>query len=69
MKQLIAAPALQLCCLPVHDDALAGLVEAGHELLVDDHLGDQSLDRVHVQLKHVRQDWLHIIYSMFTNQL
>ena len=33
--------------LPVHDDALAGLVEAGHELLVDDHLGDESVHRVH----------------------
>jgi hypothetical protein len=42
----------------VHDDALAGLIQAGHELLIDDHLGDERVDRVHLQLKHVRQNWL-----------
>ena len=48
----------------MHDDALAGLVEAGHELLVDDHLGDESVHRVHVQLKHVRQDRLETAGNM-----
>ena len=44
--------------LPVHDNALAGLIEARHQLLVDDHLGDEGVHVVHLQLKHLSQHGL-----------
>ena len=42
----------------MHDNALAGLVEGSHQLLGDDHLGDESVDQVLLQLKHLSKQGL-----------
>ena len=44
--------------LPVHDDALGRLVQGCHQLLINDHLGDNGVHVVRVELKHVSKDWL-----------
>ena len=42
----------------MHDNALAGLIKAGHQLLVDYHFGDEGVHVVHLQLEHLRQHGL-----------
>lgn len=39
----------------MHDDALAGLVQGGHQLLGDDHLAHQRMDCGRVELEKVGQ--------------
>ena len=42
----------------MHNNALTGLVEGSHQLLGDDHLGDESVDQVLLQLEHLSQQGL-----------
>ena len=36
-------------------DALGELIQRGHQLLRDDHLGEQGVDTVVIQLEHLSQ--------------
>ena len=59
-KSFVNTGMRQYCChSPVHYDALTGLIQGGHQLLIDDHLGHQGVDTVLFQLKCFSKDRLN----------